>query len=76
MVQLARILANIVASASRSSDLEEVKESSRRAIQLDESLFAWKEGLPTDFNFEGASLDESEFITKQKIVLKLRKPLL
>lgn len=73
MVDLARLVAEIVANANKPDDGSGTVERSSKAIELERYLVDWKSRIPPELNFDAASLEDSELITKQKIVLKLRK---
>lgn len=74
MVDLARILAEVAANANPPGQEEEtLATKSNRSTNLERSLEEWKDGLPDHLNLGTSSLHENELITKQKVVLRLRK---
>lgn len=73
MVDLAKILADVAANANWLDDDSSLTDKSSRSINLEKRLYNWKSCLPQQLNFESASLNENELITKQKVVLKLRE---
>lgn len=72
MVDLAGILIDISESLTRPDDELCIRSKAARSMELEHQLITWKSQLPHELSFERSSLDESELITKQKIVLKLR----
>lgn len=75
MVDFARILAEVAANASSpAQEKETLTVRSNRSTSLEKSLEDWKDGLPDHLNLGVSSLRENELITKQKVVLRLRKP--
>lgn len=73
MVDLAGIVAMISQNAGQPDNMYGAEEMSQRSANLETSLLQWKSRLPHQLDFEASSLEESELITKQKIVLKLRR---
>ncbi len=71
--ELANILRRISEEIYHSGSSEPQIDKYQAAFQLDESLLLWKSHLSPVFDFEKASLTESEIFTKRKVVLKLRK---
>lgn len=72
MVDLAHILVKISANLNRPDDEVCLLDKSSMSLELEEQLVAWKSRLPPHLNFDSASVNESELVAKQKIVLKLR----
>lgn len=52
-----------------------IHEMSQIAMAIDKKLLDWKANLPKFLNLDAASLNDPEWASKQKLVLKLRKPL-
>jgi hypothetical protein len=50
-----------------------IQEKSNIALELDKVLESWKANLPPWLNLDNASLRETEWASKQKLVLQLRK---
>ncbi|KAL5360042.1 fungal-specific transcription factor domain-containing protein [Aspergillus floccosus] len=68
-------LAQIMSEASHllyHSPKRSISERSRIAMGLDSKLFDWKANLPRCLNIEAASLNDTEWAFKQKLVLRLR----
>ncbi|KAI5922122.1 fungal-specific transcription factor domain-containing protein [Camillea tinctor] len=72
MVELARIMDRAVANASQVGIDGGLTGMVGRAQQFEQDLLEWKFCLPSTLDFDIAPIGESEFVTKQKIVLKLR----
>ncbi|KAI6780262.1 putative transcriptional regulatory protein [Emericellopsis cladophorae] len=72
MVELAKILARISQNVWQPDVIDGPEHMSGRAANLEGSLLQWKSRLPHELDFDVSTLEESELITKQKIVLKLR----
>ncbi|KAH8883510.1 hypothetical protein GQ53DRAFT_732392 [Thozetella sp. PMI_491] len=72
MVDLAHILIDVSANASRVDSPAAVAQRSSRASELDQHLHNWKKHLPTSLDFERWGIEDTEAAMKQKIVLKLR----
>lgn len=69
-------LAQIMSEASHllyHSPKRSVSERSRIAMALDRKLFDWKSNLPKCLNIDAASLNDTEWAFKQKLVLRLRE---
>lgn len=73
MAGFARILAEVAANASPLGQEESLTVKLNRSKRLERSLEDWKDGLPSHLSLETSSLRENELITKQKVVLRLRK---
>ncbi|EAU38418.1 predicted protein [Aspergillus terreus NIH2624] len=68
-------LAQIMSEASHllyHSPKRSISERSRIAMALDRKLFDWKSNLPKCLNIDAASLNDTEWAFKQKLVLRLR----
>ena len=75
MIGLARISARITGGNAKHAAKHDtdVDERSRFAKDIEVELNAWKSDLPPHLNFDNPnSLQESELIAKQKVVLHLR----
>ena len=72
MVELAQILLQISTSAHAKNSAH-LENHSTRCNELTGRLDLWKDTLPNGIDFNLSPLDEGELVTKQKIVLKLRK---
>ena len=72
MVDLAHILVKISTNVNKPDDEVSLLDKSSISLELEEQLVAWRSRLPPHLDFDTSSLDESELMTKQKIVLKLR----
>lgn len=73
MAHFAHILAEVAANASPLGQEESLAAKSKRSKGLERSLEDWKRGLPSHLSLGTSSLRENELITKQKVVLRLRK---
>lgn len=73
MVSFAKILQ--VASEELYHPLRQksLLQMSETAIELDDALQQWKRDLPPILDIDKASLRDPEWLSKQKIVLKLRE---
>jgi hypothetical protein len=73
MVGLAQILLKMPAHPGRQSNTNALDQQSRSTTELDAHLEEWRAHLPSELDFNTSPLNEGELITKQKVVLKLRK---
>ena len=73
MTELAHLLQRTSQEIPRSTPKISQQEKSRLALCLDDRLEAWKTEMGSMFDLEGTSLTEREYVTKRKVVLKLRK---
>lgn len=74
MIPVMVALAQIMTEASHHlyhSNKRSMHERSRIAMDLDTRLLRWKEGLPAFLDVDAASLNDSEWAFKQKLVLRL-----
>ncbi|KAK1992576.1 hypothetical protein LX36DRAFT_732178 [Colletotrichum falcatum] len=72
MVDLAKILMWMTDNLSMHNNHMSLQRLSQTALSLDRDLDDWRSGLPVQLRFDLSSLEDSEFIMKQKTVLKLR----
>ena len=73
MVELAGIVREISSSNRMFKDSFAIGDRSTSCAELDARLVDWKSRLPPQLNLDTVSLDETELVTKQKVVLKLRR---
>lgn len=69
-------LAQIMSQASHllyHSPKRPTAESSQIALNLDSKVFEWRSNLPSFLNIDAASLNDTEWAFKQKLVLRLRE---
>lgn len=71
MVDLARIMADVAANANRSDDMA-ISDKSAVSLEIERRAMAWKLQVPGPLNLDSSTLNESESIMKQKVVLQLR----
>ncbi|KIX05571.1 uncharacterized protein Z518_06443 [Rhinocladiella mackenziei CBS 650.93] len=67
--EILRLAADELYHARLSKPLSEMSKS---ALRLDQSSVEWRQNLPSSLNLDKSSLSEPEWISKQKVVLKLR----
>ncbi|OCL04280.1 hypothetical protein AOQ84DRAFT_271052, partial [Glonium stellatum] len=72
MVPLAQLLKQLWSEVYQSNINTNLSEKSLKSLCLDRQLIQWRAQLPSILDLEKTSLTEPEYITKQKIVLKLR----
>ncbi|EON61503.1 hypothetical protein W97_00718 [Coniosporium apollinis CBS 100218] len=72
MVALAQLLRELSHEVYQSNSTLTLTERSARSLSLDKRLMVWKDQLPPTLNLEKTSLVEPEWVSKQKIVLRLR----
>lgn len=53
--------------------VESLTQLSKTAFELDDALQRWKGSLPPILNLDRSTLRDPEWLSKQKVVLKLRK---
>lgn len=53
--------------------VESLTQISETAFELDDALQRWKGNLPPILNLDRSTLRDPEWLSKQKVVLKLRK---
>lgn len=73
MVSFAEILRLAADELYHSRLNKSLSEMSESALRLDQALVEWRRKLPPSLNLEKSSLREPEWISKQKVVLKLRE---
>lgn len=73
MVDLAKVAMRISENMSCTKDRALRRNQSEVAFDIVKSLVDWKAGLPVHLDFTISSLEESDWMMKQKTVLKLRK---
>lgn len=76
MVGLAQLLRELSHEVYQSDSTLTLAERSVRSLSLDKRLMDWKDQLPPTLSLEKMSLVEPEWVSKQKIVLRLRQCLL
>lgn len=73
MIDLAHIMAELSTVTTDADFGDQLGEKSARCLEIDQKLCAWKQGLPATLNWESSSLTESEWVSKQKVVLRNRE---
>ncbi len=73
MVELSQILRTASQDIYHDSTGRSVQEKSQIGFQLEELLTAWKNKLPSYLNIDSVSLNDAEWASKQKLVLRMRK---
>lgn len=73
MVSLARLLNELYTDVYLPQGEEHLSAKSARSQELESELLKWRAHLPPALNLETVSITEPEQVTKQKIVLRLRK---
>ena len=73
MVGLAQLLKGLSHELYHPSRNVTLAERSAKSLNLDQRLMEWKAKLPPNLDMEKTSLVEPEWVTKQKIVLELRR---
>ncbi|VUC30475.1 unnamed protein product [Clonostachys rosea] len=71
MVDLAQVFGRIVAEFRVPGEKLSFAERYEKSVLLESQLLEWRSTLPTDLDFDLVSLEESELVAKQKVVLKL-----
>jgi hypothetical protein len=73
MIGLAQIVDELSQETTDPDFNLHLPEKSRRCLEIDRKLVDWKNQLPADLDWDSASLVESEWVSKQKVVLRNRK---
>lgn len=73
MVSFAEILRLAADELYHSRLTKPLSEMSESALRLDMALVEWRRNLPLSLDLDKSSLREPEWISKQKVVLKLRE---
>jgi hypothetical protein len=73
MIGLAQIVDELSQETTDPDFNMHLPEKSRRCLEIDRKLVDWKNQLPADLDWDSASLVESEWVSKQKVVLRNRK---
>ncbi|KAF2399286.1 hypothetical protein EJ06DRAFT_557746 [Trichodelitschia bisporula] len=72
MTSLAELLTQVSKEIYWPLSTNDISLTSRKSLQLDAKLLRWRERLPPHLALDRTSITEPEWLTKQKIVLKLR----
>lgn len=73
MIPLVHLLKQVGQEIYHSDTISELSDRSIKSFELDKELLEWKKNLPVNWNLDKSSLTEPEWMSKQKIVLKLRR---
>jgi hypothetical protein len=73
MVPMAQIMERLSQEIYQSDDTKSLEERSKKCLEIDRNLHAWKSQLPSSLDFDRTSLTEPEWVSKQKVVLRNRK---